>query len=177
METTILLDMTTPIVGTLQREKWDRRFLRIAEEISLWSKDSSTQVGAVIVRDRRILSTGYNGFPRRVRDDPSLLDDRDAKYGRTVHAELNAILNARVSLEGATLYTTFQPCSACVLAIIQSDIREVVFYSGYPERWASSMILGMDLLLEAGLEARGYERTSDERPGGQGSEVPGSDCC
>ncbi len=173
----ILLDMVSAVERVAEQEKWHRRFLRIADEVATWSKDPTTQVGAVVVRDRRILSTGYNGFPRGVRDRPDLLENREEKYSRTVHAELNAILNARVSLEGATLYTTLQPCNSCALAIIQAGLSEIVFYSGYPERWSSSISLGMDLLLEAGIEARGYERETDESPSDQGSQVTGRDCC
>jgi len=68
-------------------EKWDRRFLEMAGLVASWSKDPSTQVGAVIVRpNKTIVSVGYNGFPRAVRDDQSLYQDRPTKLMRTVHA-------------------------------------------------------------------------------------------
>lgn len=138
--------------------KWDRRFLELASLIGTWSRDPSTKVGVVIVMDDRVISTGYNGFPRSVADDEELLNDREAKYARTVHAEANAILNAGQRLEGAVLYTTLLPCSACASLIIQAGIAEIVYYTGYPERWRASFELGMELMLEAGMGVRGYER-------------------
>jgi len=73
--------------------KWDNRFMTMAELISAWSKDPSSQIGAVIVNDeRRILATGYNGFPRGIKDTEERLNDRDEKYPRIVHAEMNALI-------------------------------------------------------------------------------------
>jgi len=96
---------------------WDRRFLDLAKHISTWSKDPSTQVGAVAVRDRRILATGYNGFPRGIEDSFERLADRQQKLLRTVHAEANVVAQASlhgVSLEGASIYIwPFLPCSSC----------------------------------------------------------------
>lgn len=76
--------------------KWDHRFLELAELVGSWSKDPSTQVGAVIVDiDNRIVSTGFNGFPRGCLDHADTLGDRDRKLLRTIHAEDNALLFAR----------------------------------------------------------------------------------
>ena len=107
---------------------WNQRFLSLAEHISTWSKDPSTQVGAVIVDDqRRIISTGYNGFPRGVNDFPERYNNRDIKYEMIVHGEINAILFANQSIHGCTLYTwPFMPCSRCAAIVIQSGIRTVV---------------------------------------------------
>ena len=99
------------------------------------SKDPNTQVGACIVDDQnRILSTGYNGFPQGCSDDEFPWDREggtaDTKYAFVVHAELNAILNARgKSLSGARLYVALFPCNECAKAIIQSGIREVIYLS------------------------------------------------
>ncbi len=69
--------------------KWDKRFMKLAREISTWSKDPSSQIGAVIINDeRRILATGYNGFPKGIRDTEERLNDREQKYPMIVHAEM-----------------------------------------------------------------------------------------
>lgn len=107
--------------------RWARRFLRLAREVSTWSKDPSTQCGAVIVRpDRSICSLGYNGFPRGFRDDTALYTDREIKYDRVVHAEMNAILSAREPLRGYVLFTyPFMPCSRCAVHVAQAGLAEV----------------------------------------------------
>jgi dCMP deaminase len=108
--------------------KWDERFLELAKHIASWSKDPRTKVGAVIVRpDKTIMSLGYNGLPRGVPDDPELLSSRDYKLARTVHAEMNAILNCATRPEGCTIYVwPIPPCSHCAAAIIQAGITTVV---------------------------------------------------
>lgn len=119
--------------------KWDERFLRLAQQVSTWSKDPSTQVGAVIVRpDRTIVSIGYNGFPRGCDDAQELLEDRPTKYLRTVHAEVNAILTAREPLQGCTLYVyPLHPCANCTGIILQSGIMRIVaFMEQTPDHWA-----------------------------------------
>ena len=83
--------------------KWDKRFLDLSQLISSWSKDPSTKVGAVVVDDdRRVISLGYNGFPRGVSDDERL-DNRESKYKIVTHAEANALLFASESLKGYTI--------------------------------------------------------------------------
>lgn len=108
--------------------KWEKRFLGLAKEISTWSKDPSTKVGAVIVRpDNTIASMGYNGFPRGMSDSPDLYADRDIKLSRVVHAEMNAILHSHESLQGYTLYTyPFITCDRCAVHVIQTGIVRVV---------------------------------------------------
>lgn len=111
--------------------KWDKRYLDMACMTSAWSKDPRTQIGAVIVgNNREILSQGYNGFPRGVRDNAERYDDRVTKHRYVVHAELNAILNAArngTSVAGCTLYINgLPPCNECAKAIIQSGIKRVV---------------------------------------------------
>ena len=116
-------------------EKWDRRFLALAEHIAEWSKDDSTKVGCVITtQDRRIISTGYNGIPRHLSDNkdkfPERWDRNLSKYSFFEHAERNAIYNAAyagVKLQGSTLYTSLAPCMDCVRGIIQSGIHRVVW--------------------------------------------------
>ena len=78
--------------------KWDYRFLKIAKEVGTWSKDPSTQVGAIAVNDKRIIATGYNGFPKGIKDTDELLSDRQAKLKLMVHAEMNMIYNATIKM-------------------------------------------------------------------------------
>lgn len=111
-----------------EKYKWDLRFLALAEHIAQWSKDPRTKVGAVIVDDlNRIVSVGYNGFPRGVTDSPELYDAREMKLLRVVHAETNAILNANKSVSGCKLYLTLPPCHECAKVIIQSGITQVIY--------------------------------------------------
>lgn len=141
---------------TQDEEKWHRRFLRLAAEIAEFSKDPSTKVGCILVRDRRIISTGYNGFPRGISDSFDRLLDRDKKYEMTVHAEINAVTTAAlhgVSTEGSTAYVTFQPCSRCAAVLINAGIKEVYVTTDslIPDRWLDNMVLAANLLKEAGI--------------------------
>ena len=132
---------------------WNRRFLALAEHIATWSKDPSTKVGAVIVdADRRIISTGYNGFPRDVEDLDQRLNNRDVKYEMIVHGEINAIVFANQNLQGTTLYTwPFMPCSRCAGIVIQSGIRTVVAPYNDNPRWQASFELTEQMFREAGV--------------------------
>jgi dCMP deaminase len=134
--------------------KWQARFIKLAEEIASWSKDVSSQVGSVIVRpDRTICSVGFNGFPRGVEDSQSAIANRDTKLLRTIHAELNAILSAKESLAGYSIFVwPFQPCAQCAAAIIQSGITEVYCpYSDHlaHERWSESFKTALQMFDEA----------------------------
>ena len=114
---------------------WDEYFMGVALLAAQRSKDPNTQVGACIVDDsKRILSTGYNGFPQGCSDDefPWNRDEAkgDTKYQFVVHAELNAILNASgKNLFGSTVYVALFPCNECAKAIIQSGIKKVYYLS------------------------------------------------
>jgi dCMP deaminase len=132
-------------------EKWDERFLRLAEHISTWSKDPSTAVGSVIVRpDKTIASLGFNGLPRLVEDSHDRLYDRDIKLKCIIHSELNAILNAKEPLDGFTIYVfPFHPCAACASAVIQSGITRVVAPISDVARWTASFELAALLFREA----------------------------
>ncbi len=112
--------------------KWEARMLQIAKLVATFSKDPSTQVGAVIYNpDRKtIITTGYNGFPRGVKDYKYLYRDRSSKYPRVVHAEANAIVEAAsqgISTAGGTLVVTHPPCSDCAGLIIQAGIENIVY--------------------------------------------------
>ena len=136
--------------------KWDDRFIRIAEEVRSWSKDPGTKVGCVLVRDKRILATGYNGFPANLSDSLHLYNRREYKLAITVHAECNALFNAAkngVDVSGCTAYVTFHPCSQCAAALIQSGVKLVICPdpSLGPPRWREAFKVGGDILVEAGL--------------------------
>jgi dCMP deaminase len=133
--------------------KWDLRFIELARHISTWSKDPSTQVGAVIVDKRnRIISTGYNGFPRGIKDTPARLNDRETKYSMVVHGEINALLFATQPLLDSTIYLwPFLSCSKCTAIIINTGIKRVVAPICDNPRWNESIELSRDLYHEAGV--------------------------
>jgi dCMP deaminase len=133
-------------------KKWDHRYLQLAAIVATWSKDPSTKVGAVIVRpNRTVVSLGYNGFPRSVRDDGALYNDRPTKLLRTVHAEANAILTAGQSVKGCTIYVSpLHPCATCAGIIIQSGISRVVAYMpSKPLAWEQSFAAAQEMFDEA----------------------------
>ena len=137
--------------------KWDERFSRIANEVATWSKDPGTKVGAVLVLDRRIIATGYNGFPQNIEDTIDRYSNRDIKLAYTVHAEVNAILNAAkngAQTKDSTLYVTFSPCVSCATSVVQAGVSTVVCpcVTTAPERWRDSFQMGQNLLKEAGVK-------------------------
>lgn len=142
--------------------RWSKRFVTLAEHISEWSKDKSTKVGAVIVDDmNRVVSLGYNGFPRHVKESYMERHERPQKYLWTEHAERNAIYNARVSLVNTDLYCTFFPCASCTRAIIQTGIFRVTTpmpSKESKERWGDDFEISMLMLQEVGIELRLYIR-------------------
>ncbi len=141
--------------------KWDKRYLGLAEEIASWSKDPSTQIGAVAIGAKgQVLSQGYNGFPRGIEDHSWRLDDRTTKYKYVVHAEMNCIYNATyngVSLQGATIYIHGLPvCHECAKGLIQAGIKRVVYQADeIPEKWKESNQLTIELFSEANID---YEK-------------------
>ena len=144
--------------GTLTlSNKWDKRYLDLAEEISSWSKDPSRKIGAVAVGPKgNVLAQGYNGFPRGISDSSDRYDDRTRKYELVVHAEMNVIYNATyngVSLDGATLYVHGLPaCAECAKGIIQVGIKRVVMRDAeIPVLWQQSWTKTEDMFNEAGV--------------------------
>ena len=137
-------------------DRWQSRFLALAEHVAAWSRDPSSKVGAVIVRpDKSIASIGFNGFARGVEDDPARLLDRDQKLLYTLHAELNAILAAKTPLDGCSLFVwPFQPCAQCAAAIIQAGIINVFCPPSEPGRWASSFHAARTMFRESGVVVR-----------------------
>ena len=111
--------------------KWHTRFMDMAKMVSTWSKDPSSQIGAVAINDeRRILATGYNGFPKGIDDSEERLNNKSEKYPRIIHAEMNTLMNALysgVSLKDSTLYVYGLPvCPSCTKCVIQAGIKHVV---------------------------------------------------
>lgn len=135
------------------KNKWDRRFLELAKLIASWSKDPSTQTGAVIVDSKgRIVSTGYNGLAQGVEDLPERLNNRDLKYKMFVHCERNAIIFAQQPLEGCTLYTwPFMSCGACAAMVIQTGIKRIVAPESDNHRWQDEFALASQQYKEAGV--------------------------
>lgn len=134
--------------------KWDYRFIEIAKIISQWSKDPGTKVGVVLVKEKRIISTGYNGFPEGISDSLERYSNRETKLLYTVHAEVNAILNAAKNgseTKNSTLYTSFPPCISCSNSIIQAGITTVVrpTFNNMPDRWLENFQMAQEILSEA----------------------------
>ena len=140
------------------RPSWDEYFLRIAREVAGRSTCLRRKVGAVLVRDKRILTTGYNGAPRGIvhctergclRDKLGVPSGERHELCRGLHAEMNALLQAAVhgvGVEGGTIYCTNQPCSLCTKMLINSGVKRVVMSAPYPDDLAT------ELALEAKLE-------------------------
>ena len=139
--------------------KWDTRFLGLAAHISAWSKDPSSQVGAVITDGNRIVSLGYNGFAAGVEDRAERLDDRGVKLNLTIHAEGNAMIFAKRDLSGCTVYVTHPPCPRCASKLIQEEFKRVVYIApsdDFLSRWADDLKLSSEMYAEAGVEVTSY---------------------
>ena len=139
-----------------RRLKWDLRFLEMARLVAGWSKDPSTQTGAVFVgRDQSVISVGYNGFPRPIEDTPERLNDRETKYSMIVHCEMNAMMSANSSVRGSTLYTwPFMSCDRCAAHMIQAGVTRVVAPKATPdkeERWGEAFKKTRAMFKEAGI--------------------------
>lgn len=134
---------------------WDQRFMGLASYVANWSKDPSTKVGAVIVNGKKqVLSMGYNGFPRGVDDNEERYNDRPTKLKFVAHAERNALDNAYVDVDGATLYSTLYPCSECAKGIIQRGIKKVVTSRQWLEHQTTAFQFDVTetMFKEAGVE-------------------------
>jgi len=145
--------------------KWDHRFMEMARLIAGWSScyRKGRSIGAVLVKDKRILTTGYNGAPAGIktcRDRGECLRDKlgipsgtHAETCYAIHAEQNAIIQAAklgISVDGATLYCTHQPCSVCAKMIVNVGIRRVIYEHSYPDPFT------LELFSEAGVQMEQY---------------------
>ena len=151
--------------------KWDRRFMEMANLVSTWAScfQPDRKIGAVIVKDKRVMTTGYNGAPQGVRTCVERGECLRRKLGipsgtrhemcYAVHAEQNAIVQAAklgINIDGSTLYCTHQPCILCAKMIANVGIRRVVYAKGYPDPFA------LEILEEAGAEVERYEGNEEE---------------
>jgi dCMP deaminase len=164
--------MTALPAGSPGRPSWDDYFMQITRLVSSRSTCLRRRVGAVMVKDKRILATGYNGVPRGLahcldvgclRDRLKIPSGERHELCRGLHAEQNAIIQAATSgtsIEGCILYSTHYPCVLCMKMILNASIREVIFAEGYPDG------LAMEMAAEGGLRARLY------RAGEAGSSAP-----
>ena len=144
-------------------DKWDHRFMQMARLVATWSScfTPGRAIGAVIVKDKRVMTTGYNGAAagmrtckergeclRRKLNIPS---GTRAEICYAIHAEQNAVIQAAklgISIDGATLYCTHQPCSVCAKIIVNSGIRRVVYEQGYPDEFSLVFFQETGVLLE-----------------------------
>ena len=137
-------------------QKWDIRFLELAQLVSTWSKDPSTKCGAVITKNKRVISLGFNGFPRNVEDSPAFYSNREEKYRRVIHAEANAILFAKRDLTGCNIYIfPMPPCARCTSLIIQSGIEKIVTIlpsSDKLERWKADFETSEDMIIDSDIQ-------------------------
>ncbi|NLY18703.1 MAG: cytidine deaminase [Clostridiaceae bacterium] len=152
------------------RPSWDEYFMDIVELVKKRSTCLRRQVGALIVKDKRILATGYNGAPTRckhcaeigcLRDELKIPSGQRHEVCRAAHAEQNAIVQAAYSgtcVKGGIMYVTTQPCVLCAKLIINAGIIKVVFKGDYPDP------LAMELLQEAGVRVVKYEGNAENRP-------------
>lgn len=149
-----------------RQNKWDIRFLQMARLVSSWSKDPSTQTGAVITdSDNRLISTGFNGFPQSMLDRDDWYQNRDEKYSRIVHCEVNAMLFAGRRLDRCTLYTwPFASCDRCVVQMLQAGISRFVFPSPTEDalsRWGAAFEKTKTYVMECGATYEQLARTGD----------------
>lgn len=128
------------------RSDWDKYFLDIAELVAARSTCDRAYVGCVLVKDRRIVSTGYNGSIKGHPhcDEVGHLLNEEGRCIRTIHAEQNALLHARENLEGATAYITHEPCETCTKLLNQAGIKRIVFRHPYPNKWNQHFKQGME---------------------------------
>lgn len=143
-----------------QRPSWDSYFMSMAVMVSRRSTCLRRHVGAVIVKDKRLLATGYNGAPSGLphclevgclRDQMKIPSGERHELCRAIHAEQNALVQAAafgVSVKGAKIYSTTYPCSLCAKMLINAGIEEIIVMDGYPDAMASEM------LQQAGIEVR-----------------------
>ncbi len=144
-------------------DKWDHRFMEMARLVASWSScfNEGRAIGAVIVKDKRVMTTGYNGAPAGMKTCKERGECLRRKLGipsgtraeicYAIHAEQNAIIQAAkigVSIQDATLYCTHQPCSVCAKMIVNSGIRRVVYEQGYPDDFALAFFEETGVLLE-----------------------------
>ncbi len=155
------IDLPTSPAVSDNRPSWDAYFMQIAHLVATRATCPRRSVGAVLVRDRRILATGYNGAPRGISHCPDHGHERDWPEGclkaghciRALHAEQNALLQAAMigtPCDGATIYVTCQPCNTCAKMIINAGIVRVIYEGDYPDPFS------LELFREAHMDVMRY---------------------
>lgn len=154
--------------GKRLRPGWDEYFMQVAEVVSRRSTCLRRSIGAVIVRDKRILTTGYNGAPSGLahctdigclREKLGVPSGERTEICRGLHAEQNAIIQAAkygISVEGSTIYSTTEPCSLCAKMLINAGITRVVYDVPYPDN------LSRELFKESGLAVEHFKSPKND---------------
>jgi dCMP deaminase len=145
--------MMTAQIPSVDRPSWDEYFMNIAKAVASRSTCSRRSVGALVVREKRILATGYNGAPAGLRhcDHTGGGDMRDGHCARSTHAEQNAIVQAArhgTMIDGATVYCTAQPCLTCAKLLVNAGVKRVVYDGDYPDELAVSILHEADIALD-----------------------------
>ena len=151
--------------------EYAQRFMEMAEWISTWSScyRAGRSIGCVIVKNKRIMTTGYNGAPAGIktcvergeclRDKLGIASGTQQEICYATHAEQNAIIQAAklgVSIDGATLYCTHQPCTICSKMIVNAGIKRIIYKNGYPDEFA------VDIIRQSGIEMKRYDELENE---------------
>lgn len=143
--------------------RWDLRLVNLAQHVAKWSKDPSTQVGAVVASGKRVCGLGFNGFASGVLDLAERLAERDTKLQLTLHAEENALAFA-TETRGCTLYTwPMRPCAHCTSLAAQHGIARIVAPVGIPPRWEHSAELAAQVAAESGIAVTLLDNDEDLR--------------
>ena len=144
-------------------DKWDHRFMEMTHLVSSWSScfNECRAIGAVVVKDKRVMTTGYNGAPQGIRTCKERGECLRRKLNipsgtRTeicyaIHAEQNAVIQAAklgVSIDGGTCYCTHQPCSVCAKILVNAGIKRIVYEQGYPDDFSLEILNEADIILE-----------------------------
>ncbi|MCK4571365.1 cytidine/deoxycytidylate deaminase family protein [candidate division WOR-3 bacterium] len=150
------------------RPSWDEYFMRITELVASRATCLRRKVGAVLVRNKRILTTGYNGPPSGIthceqrggciRDELKIPSGERMELSRAIHAEQNAIIQAAkvgISIEESTLYVTTHPCFTCSKMLINAGVKKIIYKEGYPDSFA------MEILKEAGVLVVQFKELSE----------------
>ncbi len=149
-------------------DKWDKRFMELTEQVGTWASCLRRKVGAIIVKEKRVMTTGYNGAPAGIktcvergecmRTKLGIPSGTHAELCYAAHAEQNAIIQAArygININGATLYCTHQPCVICAKMIINAGISRVVYKEGYPDEFS------LRLFEEAGTTIEKYPESKE----------------
>ncbi|MRS12197.1 MAG: cytidine deaminase [Actinobacteria bacterium] len=152
----------------MARPSWDEYFMAITDQVAERATCKRRKIGAVLVKDKRILATGYNGVPSGLahcdevgclREQRGIPSGTQHELCRGIHAEQNAVIQAArhgIAIDGATVYCTHQPCVLCAKILINAGVKEIVFRDAYPDE------LACEMLAEAGITPRCY-------PSGEGA--------